>query len=57
MDDLSDSYNIVIHIENGNIIKEQAPDILEAILECSAFVNYRKVTQGEDPKIIVSTQY
>lgn len=46
---------IVIHIKNGQFIKENNPDILEAILECSAFINYRKISAGEHPNLLVST--
>ncbi len=53
IDELS---NEPIHIEisKGHLIKKQSPEILEAILECSAFVNSRKIEKGEEPTLIVS---
>ena len=45
---------IIINIKNAKKLKENAPDILSAILECSAFVNYRKVEAGDNPTILVA---
>ncbi|MFC0604736.1 barstar family protein [Winogradskyella pulchriflava] len=56
VDDLTDNTKepIAIHINNGQLIKDNNPDILEAILECSAFVNYRKISNGDQPNLLVS---
>jgi RNAse (barnase) inhibitor barstar len=54
VDELS-SETTLIEITKGHLLKEQAPEILEAILECSAFVNFRKMKQGEQPTLIIST--
>lgn len=55
VDELSDE-PIHIEITKGHLLKEQAPELLEAILECSAFVNFRKVEQGEQPTLMISTR-
>ena len=55
MEELSDegeSINIVIY--NTKVLKEEAPDILEAILECSSFVNFRRLEKGNEPNILVT---
>lgn len=44
----------LIEITKGHLLKEQAPELLEAIFECSAFVNFRKVEQGEQPTLMIS---
>jgi len=55
VDELSDEPTL-IEITQGHLLKEQAPELLEAILECSAFVNFRKVEQGEQPTLMISTR-
>jgi len=35
-------------------LKERAPEIHKAILECNAFINYRSTEAGEEPKLIIS---
>jgi len=54
VDELLAAEQIVIHIENGKLLKEAAPEILQTLLECSAFVNYRKIEAGEKPGLLVS---
>lgn len=44
----------LINIKDARLVKEQAPDILEAILEGAAFINYRKIEAGEKPTLILS---
>ena len=53
VDELTNDQTL-INIKNGRILKEQAPDILEAILEYAAFVNYRKIEAGEQPTLMIS---
>ncbi len=53
MDELFDT-PIVINIKNAGKLKEKSPDIYSAILECSAFVNYRKSEAGENPTILIA---
>ncbi|MEX0313895.1 MAG: barstar family protein [Allomuricauda sp.] len=45
---------IIINIKNAKKLRENAPDIFAAILECAAFVNYRKVQEGGNPTILVA---
>jgi len=47
---------IVINIKNARQLKEKSPDIYFSILECSAFVNYRKTQSGETPTLLISAQ-
>jgi len=54
MDELVVDKQIAIHIENGKFLKEAAPDILEALLECAAFINFRMMEAGENPGLLVS---
>ena len=54
VDDLTEKPTI-LQIENGKFLKENAPDLLNAILECGAFVNYRKTQFGEQPNLIIAT--
>lgn len=46
--------SVVIDLGNCNELKENNPDILEAILECSAFINHRRTVEGENSFIIIS---
>lgn len=45
----------LLQIENGNFLKDTKPEFLKAILECGAFVNYRKIQQGKEPNLIIAT--
>ncbi|MFD1015705.1 hypothetical protein, partial [Winogradskyella rapida] len=45
----------ILQIENGKFLKENAPDLFNAILECGAFLNYRKTEIGEQPNLIIAT--
>ena len=54
IDDLTEKPTI-LQIENGKFLKVNAPDLLNAILECGAFVNHRKIEIGEQPNLIIVT--
>lgn len=54
VDELTDEPTL-LQIDNGKYLKENAPELLNAILECGAFVNYRKIEVGEKPNLIIST--
>ena len=54
VDDLTEKPTI-LQIENGKFLKENAPDLFNAILECGALVNYRKTEIGEQPNLIIAT--
>ncbi len=45
---------IVLQIINAEHLKQISPDIYMALLECSAFVNRRRIEVGDDPLIILS---
>lgn len=45
----------LLQIENSKFLKDNKPELLNAILECGAFVNYRKIEQGEEPNLIIAT--
>ena len=44
----------LIDLGDCRTLKEKCPDIVSAINECSAFVNYRKIDIGESPMLIIS---
>ena len=45
---------IVLQIINAEHLKQTAPDIYLALLECSSFVNHRRIEVGDEPLIILS---
>lgn len=45
---------LVLHVENAHGLKQRCPDVLEALLECSAFVNYRRIDRGEPAVLAIS---
>lgn len=53
IDDLTKQPTL-LKIENGNFLKENKPELLNAILECGAFVNHRKIEQGKHPNLIIA---
>ena len=53
VDDIADQ-PILLQIINSGVLKKKAPDLLEAILEGSAFVNHRKYKNDETPTLMVS---
>jgi len=55
MDELTDDEIVLLRIENGKELKENLPELMSAILECGAFVNFRKLDVGTKPNLIIST--
>ena len=53
VDELTEELTI-LQIENGKFLKENKPELLNAILECGAFVNYRKIEQNEKPNLLIA---
>ena len=53
VDELSEKPTLLI-IENGKYLKENVPELLNAILECGAFINYRKIEIGKNPNLIIA---
>ena len=45
---------ITLKIQNWERLRDERPDILTALVECSAFVNYRKLEGGEDPYLLLA---
>lgn len=54
MYDTADEEQIVIHINHGKQLKDNCPEIVSALLECSASINYDKIISGDKPNIILS---
>jgi len=40
---------VVIRVENAAELKNRCPEQYDALVECAAFVNYRRVKVGEPP--------
>ena len=45
---------ISLHIENVRIFREQAPQLFEALVDSSAFSNWRSTSEGGAPMIALS---
>ena len=45
---------VTIRIENVEMLRAKAPDIWNALNECSAFVNWRRMEMGEPPVLALS---
>lgn len=45
---------VSLHIDNAAELKTQTPEVLDAIVECSAFINWRSTEKGGDPLIVLS---
>ena len=45
---------LVLSLSDAGDLASRCPDIYEAIVECSAFVNYRRMDLGERPVLALS---
>lgn len=45
---------VVLHLEHVGDFKKRCPELFDAIVECSAFVNYRRIERGNDPVLALS---
>lgn len=45
---------VSLHIENARIFREKAPQLFEALADCSAFINWRSTSEGGPPMIALS---
>lgn len=45
---------LTLHIEHATDLADRCPEIFDAIVECSAFVNYRLVEVGQDAVLALS---
>ena len=48
------SETLILEIDDPNLLKKRCPKILDALVECSAFVNYRKLEVGEQAVLTLS---
>lgn len=45
---------VLLELKNSEVLKKTNRKILNDLLECSAFVNYRRIKRGDNPKLIIS---
>jgi hypothetical protein len=45
---------LTLKIENVGPFKKKCPDIYDALIECSAFVNYRRMDVGQRPVLLLA---
>ncbi len=45
---------LVMSLSDATDLASRCPDIYEALVECTAFVNYRKIEAGEPPVLALS---
>jgi hypothetical protein len=45
---------MVLELPGARALKARCPDIYSALIECSAFVNYRRIAIGGDPVLCLS---
>lgn len=53
MDEFTEELTL-IDLGDCRDLKERKPEIIEAINECSAFINYRRLETGELPVLLIS---
>lgn len=51
---VSDDEPLTLFLQNIKSFRQKCPDIYDAIIECSAFVNYRRLDIGEQPYLLLS---
>lgn len=56
MDDIV-SQETIVQIENSQSLQRVAPNIFQSLLECAAFVNFRKLESGRKPTLILSASF
>lgn len=55
MSDFSDKETLVaLTISNVGVLRKQSQDIYDAIIECSAFVNWRLTSEGKEPVVALA---
>ena len=45
---------LVLSISGAGDLKTRCPKIYEALIECSAFVNYRRMEKGQPPVLVLA---
>lgn len=53
MDEFVDELTL-IELGDCRALKKTKPEIIEAISECSAFVNYRRTESNQKPSLVIS---
>ncbi len=56
IDEISEKSDGVIRIKNSQNLKNKNPEILNSLIECSQFVNTRKIDQGENNRVILNLE-
>tara|TARA_A100001391_G_C5068676_1_gene277784 strand:+ start:1505 stop:1831 length:327 start_codon:yes stop_codon:yes gene_type:complete len=51
---LNPGETLTLQLNEYKDLKDRCPNLAEAIIECSAFVNWRNIDAGEDPRLIIS---
>lgn len=55
IDDVDDGDTIItLFVHNAKHLKAASPEIYDALIECSAFVNWRYVSQGGQPVLALA---
>ncbi|MEJ2692701.1 MAG: barstar family protein [Candidatus Thiodiazotropha sp.] len=55
MSDYCDNEDLVsLHIDNAPEFRALNPEAFNALVECSAFINWRSTDEGGDPLIVLS---
>lgn len=55
MSDYCYEHGIVsLRIDEAKELKDRNPEIFDALVECSAFINWRATKQGGNPLIVLS---
>ena len=45
---------LIIQLKNAKAFKTRCQEIYDALIECSAFVNFRRIEKGEAPVLMLS---
>lgn len=45
---------LTLHLDHIDDLASRCPDIYEAMLDCTAFVNYRRIEAGQNPVLVLS---
>ena len=45
---------LTLQLDNVNVFAKSFPEQYDAIIECSSFVNYRRIEQGDEPILVLS---
>jgi RNAse (barnase) inhibitor barstar len=45
---------VVIHLSAADQMKRECPEVFDALVECAAFVNYRRIEKGQPAVLALS---